>query len=40
VPRWRRPPRHLISCMVVRTDREIYLRGQTGAELDGSRFHG
>lgn len=28
------------SCMVVRTDDEIYLRGQTGAELDGSRFHG
>ena len=28
------------SCMVVRTDGEIYLRGQTGAELDGSRFHG
>lgn len=28
------------SCMVVRTDDEIYLRGQTGAELDGSRFYG
>jgi enamine deaminase RidA (YjgF/YER057c/UK114 family) len=28
------------SCMVVRTQDEIYLRGQTGAELDGSRFHG
>jgi enamine deaminase RidA (YjgF/YER057c/UK114 family) len=28
------------SCMMVRTDDEIYLRGQTGAELDGSRFHG
>jgi enamine deaminase RidA (YjgF/YER057c/UK114 family) len=28
------------SCMVVRTDDEIYLRGQTGAELDGSRMHG
>jgi enamine deaminase RidA (YjgF/YER057c/UK114 family) len=25
---------------MVRTDDEIYLRGQTGAELDGSRFHG
>jgi enamine deaminase RidA (YjgF/YER057c/UK114 family) len=28
------------SCMVVRTDDEIYLRGQTGAELDGSRMYG
>jgi enamine deaminase RidA (YjgF/YER057c/UK114 family) len=28
------------SCMVIRTDDEIYLRGQTGAELDGSRMHG
>ena len=28
------------SCMVIRTRDEIYLRGQTGAELDGSRFHG
>ena len=28
------------SCMVVRTQDEIYLRGQTGAELDGSRFQG
>jgi enamine deaminase RidA (YjgF/YER057c/UK114 family) len=28
------------SCMVVRTDDEIYLRGQTGAELDGSRMVG
>jgi enamine deaminase RidA (YjgF/YER057c/UK114 family) len=28
------------SCMVVRTEDEIYLRGQTGAELDGSRFYG
>jgi len=28
------------SCMVVRTDDEIYLRGQTGAELDGSRMLG
>jgi enamine deaminase RidA (YjgF/YER057c/UK114 family) len=28
------------SCMVVRTQDEIYLRGQTGAELDGSRFYG
>jgi enamine deaminase RidA (YjgF/YER057c/UK114 family) len=28
------------SCMVIRTDDEIYLRGQTGAELDGSRMLG
>jgi len=28
------------SCMVIRTRDEIYLRGQTGAELDGSRFYG
>ena len=28
------------SCMVVRTDDEIYLRGQTGATLDGSRNTG
>jgi enamine deaminase RidA (YjgF/YER057c/UK114 family) len=28
------------SCMVIRTDDEIYLRGQTGAELDGSRMVG
>lgn len=28
------------SCMVIRTDEEIYLRGQTGAELDGSRMLG
>ena len=28
------------SCMAIRTRDEIYLRGQTGAELDGSRFHG
>ncbi|MGQ4808159.1 putative aminoacrylate peracid reductase RutC [Candidatus Entotheonellaceae bacterium PAL068K] len=28
------------SCTVIRTDDEIYLRGQTGAELDGSRMHG
>ena len=28
------------SCMVIRTDDEIYLRGQTGAELDGSRMYG
>jgi enamine deaminase RidA (YjgF/YER057c/UK114 family) len=28
------------SCMVMRTDDEIYLRGQTGAELDGSRMLG
>jgi len=28
------------SCMVVRTDDEIYLRGQTGALLDGSRMVG
>jgi enamine deaminase RidA (YjgF/YER057c/UK114 family) len=28
------------SCMVVRTDDEIYLRGQTGATLDGSRMIG
>jgi enamine deaminase RidA (YjgF/YER057c/UK114 family) len=28
------------SCMVVRTDDEIYLRGQTGAALDGSRMYG
>jgi enamine deaminase RidA (YjgF/YER057c/UK114 family) len=26
--------------MVIRTDDEIYLRGQTGAELDGSRMLG
>ena len=28
------------SCMVIRTDEEIYLRGQTGAALDGSRMVG
>lgn len=28
------------SCMVIRAGSEIYLRGQTGAELDGSRMHG
>jgi enamine deaminase RidA (YjgF/YER057c/UK114 family) len=28
------------SCMVVRTDDEIYLRGQTGATLDGGRMLG
>ena len=28
------------SCMVIRTDDEIYLRGQTGAALDGSRMVG
>jgi enamine deaminase RidA (YjgF/YER057c/UK114 family) len=28
------------SCMVVCTDDEIFLRGQTGAELDGSAMHG
>ncbi len=28
------------SCMVIRTEDEIYLRGQTGAELDGSRMAG
>ena len=28
------------SCMVIRTDDEIYLRGQTGATLDGSRMLG
>ena len=28
------------SCMVVRTDDEIYLRGQTGATLDGDRMLG
>jgi len=28
------------SCMVIRTDDEIYLRGQTGATLDGSRNAG
>lgn len=28
------------SCMVVRTDDELYLRGQTGALLDGSRMLG
>ena len=28
------------SCKVIRTDDEIYLRGQTGAELDGSRMLG
>jgi enamine deaminase RidA (YjgF/YER057c/UK114 family) len=28
------------SCMVIRTDDEIYLRGQTGCELDGSRMYG
>lgn len=28
------------SCMVIRTDDELYLRGQTGATLDGSRMRG
>ena len=28
------------SCMVINTDDEIYLRGQTGAALDGSRMAG
>src|SRR6266478_3519301 len=28
------------GCMVVRTDDEIFVRGQTGAALDGSRMHG
>jgi enamine deaminase RidA (YjgF/YER057c/UK114 family) len=28
------------SCMVIRTDEEIYLRGQTGAALDGSHMVG
>ena len=28
------------SCMVIRTDDEVYLRGQTGAVLDGSRMVG
>src|SRR5919109_2084392 len=28
------------SCMVLQTDDEIYLRGQTGAQLDGSRMVG
>ena len=28
------------SCMVVQTDDEIYLRGQTGAQLDGRRMVG
>ena len=28
------------SCMVVRTDDEIYLQGQTGAELDDNKMHG
>jgi enamine deaminase RidA (YjgF/YER057c/UK114 family) len=28
------------SCMLIRTDDEIYMRGQTGAELDGSRMYG
>jgi enamine deaminase RidA (YjgF/YER057c/UK114 family) len=28
------------SCMVIRTADEIYVRGQTGAELDGSRMYG
>jgi enamine deaminase RidA (YjgF/YER057c/UK114 family) len=28
------------SCMVIRTDDEIYLRGQTGTALDGSRQYG
>ncbi|MBM3225093.1 MAG: hypothetical protein FJZ47_15005, partial [Candidatus Tectomicrobia bacterium] len=28
------------SCMVVRTADELYVRGQTGAELDGSRMVG
>lgn len=28
------------SCMVIRTDDELYLRGQTGAALDGSRMVG
>ena len=28
------------SCMVINTGDEIYLRGQTGCELDGSKMHG
>src|SRR5438128_11515714 len=28
------------SCMVLQTDDEIYLRGQTGAQLDGRRMVG
>ena len=28
------------SCMVINTGREIYLRGQTGCELDGSKMYG
>ena len=29
-----------LSCMVIRTDDEIYLRGQTGTALDGSKQYG
>jgi enamine deaminase RidA (YjgF/YER057c/UK114 family) len=37
---WFNQPIDRNSCMVVRTDDEIYLRGQTGALLDGSRMVG
>ena len=37
---WFNQPIDRDTCMVVCTDDEIYLRGQTGAELDGSRMLG
>jgi enamine deaminase RidA (YjgF/YER057c/UK114 family) len=37
---WFGQPMDWDGCMVVRTEDEIYVRGQTGAELDGSRMHG
>ncbi len=37
---WFNQPIDRDSCMVIRTDDEIYLRGQTGAALDGSRMYG
>jgi enamine deaminase RidA (YjgF/YER057c/UK114 family) len=37
---WFNQPIDRDSCMVVCTDDEIYLRGQTGADLDGSRMIG